>query len=324
MNVYDLYGRLTPHFKCSSAVDSPSHCSLLSIRAATLRAAQVGHLRARQATPLALHITSLVKHATKHITSFFDVCEEGDEDDYPFPALYCPELDASPPSAVDDARPIDKIHIGGPPELQTALRALVEEFEDIFSDKVRPEPALFPEMTLTVDESKWCVPSNRGPPRLNSPERNDIIQKKVDILLALKVIEPSKAAYYSHMHLVRKANTEHLPLERQLREVHDYRRLNDATTSEEHHPLPNIGEMLRAIGDTRPKRFTILDATSGYHQAPLAVASRPYTAFITQRGLYQYKRASTHGTERGCLLLPEGTRYDGLCWLAVYGMHAIH
>jgi hypothetical protein len=33
-----------------------------------------------------------------------------------------------------------------------------------------------------------------------------------------------------------------------------------------------------------------MDLTSGYHQAPIAKADQPHTAFITHRGLYQWVR----------------------------------
>jgi hypothetical protein len=48
--------------------------------------------------------------------------------------------------------------------------------------------------------------------------------------------------------------------------------------------------MLNSIGQRKPKYFTVLDLTSGYHQAPIAVADQDYTSFITHRGLYKWKR----------------------------------
>jgi hypothetical protein len=55
-------------------------------------------------------------------------------------------------------------------------------------------------------------------------------------------------------------------------------------------PLPNIPQMLRRLGDLRPKVFGKLDLTSGYHQAPLSLSSRVYTAFITFMGVYEWCR----------------------------------
>ena len=69
----------------------------------------------------------------------------------------------------------------------------------------------------------------------------------------------------------------------------DYRFLN-LCTSVEGGVIPNIGETLRRIGDQKPKYFAVMDLTSGYHQAPIAEGSIPYTAFITHRGVYEWVR----------------------------------
>ena len=59
----------------------------------------------------------------------------------------------------------------------------------------------------------------------------------------------------------------------------DFRNLNSCT-EEKSHPIPHIGEMLRRIGAHKAKVFAVLDLTQGYHQAPLTLAARAYTAFI--------------------------------------------
>ena len=55
-------------------------------------------------------------------------------------------------------------------------------------------------------------------------------------------------------------------------------------------PIPNIAEMLRRIGSCKPKFFDIMDLTQGYHQAPLSVTTKAYTAFITFSGVYEFTR----------------------------------
>ena len=69
----------------------------------------------------------------------------------------------------------------------------------------------------------------------------------------------------------------------------DYRALNDCT-ADASWPIPNIAEMFRRIGSQRPKIFGIMDLTQGYHQAPLTLANRAYTSFITFSGVYQFTR----------------------------------
>ena len=309
MTQHCLYDSLRPHFMEPLCDGNPTQIGALSIRAASLRSAQykavmqIHQLSSGMSTrkcsddapspgsaPTSDGATRLVKHAVSHISSLLSIVDDEDPEDFPMPLSYCPEMDLERAADAPPIRLIDLIEIGGNADVKRRTRLLVEEFEHIFCDRVSPEPANFPPMVLAVDESKWCVPRNQGPPRFNSRERNDLINRKTQILLDLKVIEPSQAPYYSHIHLVKKPNSANLPLDKQLREVHDYRNLNDATTSGEGWPLPNITHMIRCVGEARPKLFGVSDAVSGYHQAPLDVASRPFTAFITQMGLYQYMR----------------------------------
>ena len=65
--------------------------------------------------------------------------------------------------------------------------------------------------------------------------------------------------------------------------------LNDCT-ADVSWPIPNITEMFRRIGSQKPKIFGIMDLTQGYHQAPLTLATRAYTSFITFSGVYQFTR----------------------------------
>ena len=55
-------------------------------------------------------------------------------------------------------------------------------------------------------------------------------------------------------------------------------------------PIPNIQQMLQRLGSHKPKMFGKLELTSGYHQAPLSLASKVYTAFITFMGVYEWNR----------------------------------
>ena len=52
----------------------------------------------------------------------------------------------------------------------------------------------------------------------------------------------------------------------------------------------DTAEMLGRIGSQKPKIFGIMDLTQGYHQAPLTLATRAYTSFITLSGVYQFTR----------------------------------
>ena len=103
-------------------------------------------------------------------------------------------------------------------------------------------------------------------------------------MLRLGVIEPSNAEYYSQVHLTPKPNGK-------WRFCIDYRNLNTVSKSEGW-PLPNIQQMLERLGKQGAKYWAVFDLTSGYHQAPLSAESRPLSAFITGRGLFQWTRVA--------------------------------
>ena len=69
----------------------------------------------------------------------------------------------------------------------------------------------------------------------------------------------------------------------------DYRAMNDATESASW-PIPNITDLLNRLGRAKADTFGVMDLTSGYHQAPLSMACRAFTAFITFAGVYQFTR----------------------------------
>ena len=97
------------------------------------------------------------------------------------------------------------------------------------------------------------------------------------------LIQDSQAPNYSQVNLTPK------PKPGEWRFCIDYRRLNAATKSLGW-PLPNIADMLRRLGQKKPKYFCKLDLTAGYHQTPLHPNSRHYTAFKTAFGVYEWLR----------------------------------
>ena len=67
----------------------------------------------------------------------------------------------------------------------------------------------------------------------------------------------------------------------------DMRRANEAI-EKERHPIPTIKEVLHDLNGSTV--FSKLDLKWGFHQVELETESRRITAFITHRGLFQYKR----------------------------------
>jgi hypothetical protein len=96
------------------------------------------------------------------------------------------------------------------------------------------------------------------------------------------VIEESKADKYSQILLTPKPNGK-------WRFCVDYVLLNECS-EREGWPIPHVEHMLRRIGEQKPKYFAVMDCTNGYHQAPLSVASRIFTAFISIFGIFQWLR----------------------------------
>ncbi len=177
---------------------------------------------------------------------------------------------------------LDTIHIEGSPALRGRIRTLLEKFRSVFATHLPSEPALIPPFELNVEKERWEQPSNRGPPRVQSPAKQEEIRTQVDELLRTKVIEPSTASYYSQVILASKPND-------QWRFCIDFRKMNDCTQSASW-PIPNIGQMFGRLGTHHSNLFGVMDLTSGYHQAPVSLGTRIFLAFICFCGIFQFCR----------------------------------
>lgn len=109
--------------------------------------------------------------------------------------------------------------------------------------------------------------------------QHEIIEKELDKMLDADVIEPSISPWASPVVLVTKKDGS-------TRFCVDFRRLNHVTVKDSY-PLPNIEDTFNAMSGAR--YFCALDLASGYWQIPMADADKPKTAFITRRGLFQFK-----------------------------------
>lgn len=172
---------------------------------------------------------------------------------------------------------LSKITFEGDEDLQRGCRALCLKYADIFSDNIAPLPAKLTPFEIKVDTAKWETDKNRGPVRPQSVKKEVEIDKALKEMLLNKIIERSNAVYYSHPVIVqRTANT--------FRFCIDYRNLNDCTAPASW-PVPNIRGLFERIGHSKPNLFGVMDLTAGYHQAPLAPATRILTAFICFAGV---------------------------------------
>ena len=122
------------------------------------------------------------------------------------------------------------------------------------------------------------------------------------------VIEDSEAVYYSHPVIVWKTADSY-------RFCIDYRNFNGYTQAFSW-PLPNIQGMFERIGHYRPDTFSVMDLTSGCHQAPLDEAFKILTAFICFYGVFQFtwlpfgpRRAPSYFQEQMATVVLNGLIY---------------
>jgi hypothetical protein len=163
------------------------------------------------------------------------------------------------------------------------LEAILNKHKDRFRATVGSVPATLPAFDIHINKKTWLeMRNNQGYVRPQSPEKQAAMEAFIQQALADGVIVESQASRFSQVLLTPKPDGS-------WRFCVDYRLLNQCCESSGW-PIPNIKGMLNHIGSKRPKYFAIMDLTSGYHQAPLAQADQPYTAFITHRGLYQWVR----------------------------------
>ncbi|XP_061110533.1 uncharacterized protein LOC133136803 [Conger conger] len=106
----------------------------------------------------------------------------------------------------------------------------------------------------------------------------DKLRQEVEEMLKLGVIEPSNSEWCSPVVIVFKKDGS-------LRICIDFRKLN-AISEFDAYPMPRIDDLLEKIGAA--KYITTLDLCKGYWQVPLEKSCRPYTAFRTPAGLFQF------------------------------------
>lgn len=114
-----------------------------------------------------------------------------------------------------------------------------------------------------------------------SPYIQRIIDKEIDEMLALGVIEPSNSAWASPVVMVKKSSGDY-------RFCIDFRKINQITRRDAY-PLPYVSSILDRLSKAR--YFSSIDIKSAYHQIVLEESSKEKTAFtVPTRGLYQFTR----------------------------------
>jgi hypothetical protein len=162
------------------------------------------------------------------------------------------------------------------PEYMSEVKKLLAKFADVFA----------PLSALPKNKAVYSViPTEVGAPppyrksyRMSENEKQEVT-RQVEDLLAMGYIEPSNSPYGAPVLFVQKKDGT-------LRMCIDYRQLNKITIRDRY-PLPRIEDLLDMVGKNRI--FSSLDLQSGYHQMLLPEVDVPKTAFVTDRGQYQFK-----------------------------------
>lgn len=132
------------------------------------------------------------------------------------------------------------------------------------------------QMTITLQDTVPVQKTYSSVPKPLFKEVKGYIQE----LLMKGWIVKSKSPYSAPVVCVRKKDGS-------LRLCIDYRLLNKKTVPDRH-PLPRIQDLTDTLGGYT--WFSILDQGKAYHQGFVAEGSRPFTAFITPWGLYEWVR----------------------------------
>ncbi|XP_061481311.1 long-chain fatty acid transport protein 6 isoform X1 [Rhineura floridana] len=159
-------------------------------------------------------------------------------------------------------------------EQQNQLFQILTEFKPMFSSKPgRTDLAIH---SINIGNHS---PMQASPYRVTG--RNaEVVEREVQAMLEMGVIEPSTSPWSSPIVLVAKREAN------EVRFCVDYRKLNQISQVDPY-PLPRMDHLIERLGAA--KYITTLDLTKGYWQVPLDGDAAVKSAFVTHMGLFQFK-----------------------------------
>ena len=154
------------------------------------------------------------------------------------------------------------------------IKTVLQDFKDVLTDNPGKTSAIQHEIKLTSDAP---IQKRQYPVPFASLET---VEKEVDYMLNMGVIERSTSAYSHPFVLVKKKCG-------QTRFCIDFRGLNKITVLDAE-PIPDFEEMLTKLQGR--KYFTQIDLAKGYWQIEVKEEDRHLTAFRTSKGLFHFVR----------------------------------
>jgi hypothetical protein len=154
------------------------------------------------------------------------------------------------------------------------LRALCEEFQDVFSKNK------YDLGSCSVGKHDIVTTTDKAVsvrPRRTPFKTRDFLKNHIKSLLDTGVMVESDTPWVSNFVLVQKKDGS-------LRPCIDFRKLNEVTVPD-HYPLPRLDAILERIGNCA--YYSSLDLSSGYHQIKLTEEASNKCGVITEDGVYQ-------------------------------------
>ena len=173
---------------------------------------------------------------------------------------------------------LNKVKFGeASPKRISKIKKILRKWKNIFREKTRPGERYNGSEGKIMLKEGWTPQVDRL--FAKRPEVHEKLQKETENLLERDLIEKSDSPWRANAMLLKKKDGT-------TRFAIDYRKLNSQCTIIAF-PMPLISEI---IGQLRGmKVMSKVDFCDGFWAIPLADESRPYTAFATREGQYQWK-----------------------------------
>ncbi|XP_070191283.1 uncharacterized protein [Littorina saxatilis] len=151
-------------------------------------------------------------------------------------------------------------------------KMICEEFEEFLTDV--PKTTNLEKCSIEVTEKKPVFVKPRPIPHAMV----ETVEKEIEEMLKLHVIEPANSPYNSPIVLIKKKDGKY-------RFCSDLRALNNVVVFDAE-PITDVDHLFQSLG--KAKYFSKLDLTKGYWAIPIEEEDRDKTAFTTSAGQFRW------------------------------------